>query len=288
MKMEVQYRQEDLREATLNSVARTTRKSRTRNGVIITALIAVILALIAFLNRVAYLPPNVVQPQEPAQDMLSTLLPSALVAMGYLLASILLRIGQLQIMRRRTAFSKAAHQRIKLGAIIVAVSVVALLWLSFHLIDVLPPIEWHPTRSQILLVSCIPWLIVLLLMPLVVHWYARATIAAAWEQKPSLHRPKMLEFTDEHVLGSDVNSTSVYRWSAFVRYRETDNLFVLLTEDTTIVMVPKRYLNDHAMMVAFRAILQTHIGEGEFLTVPPGAFPVVNAATLPPPPLASR
>ena len=55
-----------------------------------------------------------------------------------------------------------------------------------------------------------------------------------------------------------------------------------------MVMVPKRYLNDHAMMIEFRAMLQSHLAAGEFSTMPQGAFPVVNTATLPPPPLASR
>lgn len=294
MKLEVQYREEDLREATLSSIANRTRKTRARNTIIIMALVVIILVLIGFLvflNRLvsrspmAYRPPK---PEQPTQDVLATLLPSSLVAIGYLLASILLRMGQLQIMRKRTVFSQAAHQRIKVGAVIVGVSVVAVLWLAFHMIDLVPPVEWRASRSLMLLIACIPWIVVLLLMPLVIHWYARATIGAAWEQKTSLHRPRILEITDEHLVGSDENSTSILRWSAFVRYRETDNLFVLVTEDATIIMVPKRYLKDHAMMIEFRALLQSHIADGQFSTVPQGAFPVVNAVTLPPPPLASR
>ena len=70
-----------------------------------------------------------------------------------------------------------------------------------------------------------------------------------------------------------------------MRFRETPNLFIIVIEDSRFVMVPKRYLADPALIVEFRALLQTHIAEGYFLTVPAAAFPVVNAVTLPPPPV---
>jgi hypothetical protein len=141
---------------------------------------------------------------------------------------------------------------------------------------------------QAVVVAFAPWGLVLILMPLILWWHARATIGAGWEQKPSLHRPFVLEMDDQRVMTQSLNSDTIYRWNAFLRFREVENLFILATEDSTFLMVPKRYLADQAMMVEFRALLQTHIAEGYFLTVPQAAFPIVQAASMPPPPLDNR
>src|SRR4029079_4741817 len=198
-----------------------------------------LIGLLIFLHRMTYSPSK--QPQEAVQDMLMVLLPSGIVALAYLLSSTLLRIGQVQVLRKRSAFSKKGQQ-FKGGAMIVAILMLALVYGSLQAIEFLPPVEWRPSRSEALWMAFAPWVVVLLVMPLILWWYVKATLGASWEQKPSLHRPRTLEIVDEHVLSRDVNVTSVYQWSAFLRYRETENLFILLTEDAMFLMVPKRNL----------------------------------------------
>jgi len=59
-------------------------------------------------------------------------------------------------------------------------------------------------------------------------------------------------------------------------------------DDMRFVMVPKRCFADRGMEQAFRALIGAKISEGYFLEQEKDAVPVVNAVTLPPPPLGGR
>jgi len=288
MKLQIQYTEQDLREATRNSFARGGRK---QNRALVLGLVGWIVFLVLagllwfVLQKTSYGSPSA--PEGPVQDLVLLLLPNVLMAVFFLGVRIALIMVQLRLARSRAAFGDKGYSRIKNfgrsgGAILIALFIGGV-----YTAYVLPPIEWRAGRTAAMAVSFVPWIIAVMVLPFILRIYTNALIRMQWLKKPSLQRPKMMELSDEHIVVHDLHSVTTYRWSAFLRFREMENLFVLMTEDSTFLMVPKRNLPDNATMVEFRALLQTHIAEGYFLTVPQGAFPVVNAVSLPPPPLAA-
>jgi hypothetical protein len=237
------------------------------------------------LNRNAYRPFNQPEAPEPVFDLALAVLPSTVAAIWFLAFLSLSLIAQLQVTRRRAAFGKEGYERVKKSGWVGLLLLIAFASLTSP--QFVPAIEWRGGRFSALMIAFVPWLVALFAMAAILRMYNRAVIRNSWEKNPSLHRPYTMELDDERVVTQSLNRLTSYQWSAFLRFRETENLFILVIEDSTFLMVPKRNLSDPAMMVEFRALLQTHIAEGYFLTVPQGAFPVVSAATLPPP-LASR
>jgi hypothetical protein len=288
MKLEIQLREEDLREANANAYVKKGRNEqwKIRAGVLgWIFFIILVAALWALLSRGAYRPVNVHATAEPAYDLTLAVLPSAVAAIWFLaFLSITLRV-QVQVARSRAAFSKEGYERIQKSGWVGAILLIA--FASLAGAQFVPAIEWYAMRFTLFLMAFVPWLVALFALALIVRVFNRAVVRNSWLGHPSLQRPYTLEMDDERLTTHSLNTDMVYRWGAFLRFRETENLYILVTEDSTFLMVPKRYLTDQAMMVEFRAILQTHIAEGYFLTVPQGAFPVVQAETLPPP-LASR
>ena len=289
MKLQIQYTEKDLLEATRNSFARAGRK---QNWALILGMVGWIVFLVVagffwfILRQLSYGSPP--PPEGPVQDLVLLLLPNVLMAVFFLGVRIALIMVRLRLARSRAAFGDKGYSRIKNigrsgGAILIALFIGGV-----YAAKVLPPVEWRVGRTGAMAVSFIPWIIAVMLLPFILRLYTNSVIQIQWLKKPSLRRPKEIELNNEGVVVHDLHSVTAYRWSAFLRFRETENLFVLVTEDSTFLMVPKRHLSDNATMVEFRAMIQTHIAEGYFLTVPQGAFPVINAATLPPPPLASR
>ncbi|HEV8604599.1 MAG TPA: YcxB family protein [Tepidisphaeraceae bacterium] len=283
MKLEIQYTEEDLREANGYAYAQGGAKARRSIwvGIVGWILFLIVMAVLwLLLKRDAY---GIRNGPEPANDLTLALLPSAVAAICFLAFVIATLQMQLKVARMRAAFGKAGYDKVKRSGwagIMVLVVMGALSSPQF-----VPAIKWHGGRYATLMLAFVPWIVVVFVLIVILKLYNRAVIRNTWEQKPSLRRPHVFEVNDEQFVSSDVNSTSAFRWSAFLRFRETENLFILVTEDSNFIMVPKRALGDPELMTGFRAMIQTHIAEGYFLTAPAPGFPVLMGQSLPPPPI---
>jgi len=289
MKLQIQYAEQDLLEANNRAFAQRGRSQRFGLvlGLVGWMIVLVLMGLLWFVlgtYRVNASPAT----GQPVQNLVVLVLPNTLMAIFFLALRVWTLVAQLRLSRTRAAYGDEGYGKIKRGGLVGAVVFFALIFGSVYVVGNLPPVDWRAGRYEAIFLGFVPWIFAFIALPFILRAFNKAMVAGAWSKKPSLHRPKVMEVSDEQIIITDLNSTSVYRWSAFLRFRETENLFILVTEDAGLLMVPKRCLADPAVMVEFRGLLQTHIAEGYFLTVPQGAFPVVNAVSLSPPPLASR
>ncbi len=289
MKLQIQYTEQDLLESNKRAFAHSGRKQRFGLvlGLVGWIVFLVLMGVLWFVLG-TYRVNAALGTAQPVQDLVVLVLPNTLMAIFFLGLRVWTLVTQLRLSRSRAAFGDESYAMIKKGGRNGVAVFFALILGSVYVVGNLPPVEWQAGRYEAIFISFVPWIIAFITLPFILRAFNKAMVADAWSKKPSLHRPKVIEVSDEQIIITDANSTSVYRWSAFLRFRETENLFILVTEDAGFLMVPKRYLADPSVMMEFRGLLQTHISEGYFLTVPQGAFPVVNTVSLPAPPLAGR
>ena len=80
-----------------------------------------------------------------------------------------------------------------------------------------------------------------------------------WRGNRALQGPMALTITDEGLAVRSQHSTVTHSWSAFVKYRETPNLFLLHSSSQVAVIVPKRALGDDADVQQFRQHLAASV-----------------------------
>jgi len=282
----IQLKEEDLIEANANAYQQKTKNQQWKIGVGLMGWIFFFLLVAGlwaiFSNRGNPATPQP-EPAKPVLDVTMVVLPSAVAAIWILLGLSVSLLMQVQVIRSRTPFGKAAYKKIKasgwMGALML-VAIAALVSPQF-----VPVIEWRGGRFFALFLAFVPWFIALFVLLPILRLFNRAVVRSHWTMNVSLHGPIELKLDDAKVVSRSANIETTYRWSGFLRFRETANLFVLVTENAEFMMVPKRDLDSQGVMMEFRALIQTHIAEGYFLTVPDAAFPVLRPASLPPPPL---
>jgi hypothetical protein len=93
-----------------------------------------------------------------------------------------------------------------------------------------------------------------------------------WTMQPSLERPKTVEYSPEQLSIADELVTNTYRWTAFVRCVETENLFMLYPSELSFHMVPKRAFPSTDAADVFRRLIQEW-ADGQSL-----GFPVITPA----------
>jgi len=279
MKLEVQYREEDLQEANRSALPPAPKASTART-IIVSVVYLALIACVSWLQRITKLNAGAPASPEPVQDLVIVLLPSVTVAVIVLLVMIGTMAGQVRLTRMRADFGTAAYENVKRQAVWLVILVLAAVIGAMIVLRNLPEVQWRTGRWAAIPVAFLPWAVALTLLPIIFTQYQKAMVRSAWLQKPSLHRPNVLELTDEQVVSSDEHCVSTYKWGAFLRFRETENLFILVTKDAMMLIVPKRHLAEEQTMIEFRARIQTHIKEGYFLTTPARAFEVL------PPPIA--
>ena len=128
-----------------------------------------------------------------------------------------------------------------------------------------------PAEEASFLTAWGPWLIVFFVFWFFIYRYLRGAPRRSWDAQPQLRLPQCLEQTDRGLRFVDEQSTVDYAWSAFPRYAEGRNLFILLVSQVGFHMVPKRAFADAAQLDAFRALLARHVpGPG----AAPTGFPI--------------
>lgn len=81
----------------------------------------------------------------------------------------------------------------------------------------------------------------LLLSPLIFRYLVRRR----WKQNPRLHKPFAITILPDGVqIPDDKGNPSHSDWSSFIRFAESDNLFLLYLSPTLSIPLPKRLITD--------------------------------------------
>jgi hypothetical protein len=142
-------------------------------------------------------------------------------------------------------------------------------------------LTWHPTRTLMLTVGLVPWLVSLVLWIAIFNRLGKSQRRVAWKTQTGLHLPRTVVVNDEGLRLIDTEVDQLYRWGYFKSAHETDRLFVLRNNELFIVMVPKRAFPRPDDAIALRGIFYDRIPEKRFFEQP-SAFPTIPLAKLAP------
>jgi hypothetical protein len=118
----------------------------------------------------------------------------------------------------------------------------------------------NPQLRRDAIAGAIPFIIILGIVTLMAWWFGKAYYRRYWASLEELHRPRSIQIDDGGVGINDGAIATSYAWRAFVRWRETENLFVLYTSKIGFVMIPKRAIGPDASAVAtLRAMCNANI-----------------------------
>jgi hypothetical protein len=121
------------------------------------------------------------------------------------------------------------------------------------------------------------WLFFLTWFVILVFNKQRRDVRKLWDSQPAFHRLKTADVSAEGVVISDDKTRLEYRWQAFVGWRETKNLFMLVTSPKTSQFLPKRAFAGEEELSAMRAICELIPKSAN------AAFPVEPMPSTPPP-----
>jgi hypothetical protein len=217
--------------------------------------------------------PNSSQPPSfnaAPQDLLATLIPSwipCLLLLTLLLPNVYRRRAKPNPdpvpQARRTKFDT----NLFLSALLILVGF-ALVALVFPSIS----IPWHPTRDQQIGLGCLPWLILTAFLRL--FFSRQQSILRLWNANSVLRSPATADFDPAGLTVTQEFISVHFQWPHFATFRETTNLFLLITRDNNIHFFPKRALPDPQSLDALRNHLQS--------VLPHGSHPANANQTRPP------
>ena len=136
-------------------------------------------------------------------------------------------------------------------------------------------IWWTPTDGEVLTAAASPWLLYLLLVRVVNRNPSTLLGGRLWSAVRSAGRTRSVAVSPDGVTADDGTTADRCGWPYFVRYRETDHLLLLVTEDGSLMILPKRAVNA-AGEAELRSLIQTHVAAGTFLPREV-RFPVVTS-----------
>lgn len=129
---------------------------------------------------------------------------------------------------------------------------------------------WAPTRFQLMLLATAPW-VAFITADQLNGWLRRRWAAATqWFSNPGATRPSSMDINDQHLTVADDVVQITCRWSAFVRARETENLFILIWGSGRSLLIPKRAFAGPAELGAMRSLIQTKVQNCQLLVSPIG------------------
>jgi len=100
------------------------------------------------------------------------------------------------------------------------------------------------------------WLFFLTWLLIVTFNKQRRNLRMLWDIQPSLHRLKTADISAEGVTISDNKTRLEFSWQAFVGWRETKKLFMLLTSSKSSHFLPKRAFAGDEELNAMRALCE--------------------------------
>ena len=76
---------------------------------------------------------------------------------------------------------------------------------------------------------------------------------------PALHRPFEMSWDSQVLTCRNATGESRIPWSDFVRWKESERLFLLYVSDVLFQLVPKQIFPNQDAVTAFRRVLAEHI-----------------------------
>jgi hypothetical protein len=183
--------------------------------------------------------------------------------------------------RRRTRNAAEQAKPIQIGVIAIALPLVFLVAIVSS--DTFA-ISWSPTPLLAVAVAFAPWAVTFLLLALWGKVFGKRAARKNWERSTWLHRPMTMDASDECLMVDDGITVTRRRWAGLKRYRETENLLILTTEENLNVLIPKSAASDIGMLDTLYGLIQRSIPVGEFLPRD-SRFQVVPRAALPAQPI---
>ncbi len=80
-----------------------------------------------------------------------------------------------------------------------------------------------------------------------------------WKINPNIQGVIRCEADEDEFRIWNNNSTTIHKWTAFIRFNETANLFLLFLSKQLCVLIPKRAFVDITQEAQFRELLQQKI-----------------------------
>ena len=154
----------------------------------------------------------------------------------------------------------------------VLLGLAILLPLGFFILPNVPAlaIDWKPSPGAMEVVQVAPWWCLLFVPRIGKRFTQFAATIKAYATQRSQRRQFLLEIDEDSITlrtGPDLHRLA---WISFDRYHETKNVLKLITEDETIIIIPKRAILNPGMMITLRSIVQTKISHGTFLPMTTG------------------
>ncbi|MEA2734834.1 MAG: YcxB-like protein [Humisphaera sp.] len=126
------------------------------------------------------------------------------------------------------------------------------------------------------LVPLLPWLLIFGVIWFFVFRYMRRRYLKTWEDTRWIHRPQSMTIDESGLTFTEPTAARRLSWDHFVRFGETENLFLLFSSEYSAEFIPKRIFATAAEADQFRALLARHVSP------PTGAFPVVPVVPVAP------
>jgi hypothetical protein len=181
------------------------------------------------------------------------------------------------VFRRSPALRKSAcliYLALALGAALVAYSN----YLDRQLPPPPPPPPSPNSNSLQLFLPLLSWILVFAAVWVALYRILRNFGRAEWDGNPSLQHPVKLTITPTTLVFRQQDRQTEYRWPAFVKYRQSPNLFLLYVSESGFEIIPRRAFADLLELHAFEELLRS--------TLPtPDPTSIIPPRILPPPPL---
>ena len=101
----------------------------------------------------------------------------------------------------------------------------------------------------------------------------RGRLKKAWDADEKVQKPQFLQVTVEGISFENEYATNFFKWSAFPRFLESPNLFILYSSPIMMNVIPKRVFSKPSELTWFRTVLHQEITERR-AAAKIGGFPV--------------
>ncbi len=116
--------------------------------------------------------------------------------------------------------------------------------------------QFNNTMDNVILGFGIGFLIyALIVSPIKFHYLVKRN----WRRYSAIHKQQSLSFSDQGMIATDdVGNPVTTLWHSFIKWEESEYVFLLYVSNLLWVTVPKRWLKDQEVDT-FRALLKTKI-----------------------------
>ena len=127
----------------------------------------------------------------------------------------------------------------------------------FHAASSDPAGQAHPVATGVATaIFMLPWVCIFLLVWMLVFRLLGGGVKKTWDSAPALGLPRAVEVDPNGIWLVDALVRSECRWGAFLKARETKNLFMLYLNNQVFHLIPKRAFPTAEALGWFRGVVQ--------------------------------